>query len=115
MGLSAVHGNTPALLASQNWPTASPLALDSEATVADWWFVGLDQRPFMVNNEQWTTRVVGVHLDGSHTWIQLDFAEDGSSLLLQLTPWVGLREAINMIREAIMRGSGDEKGSRRPI
>jgi hypothetical protein len=49
--------------------------------------------------------VVGVHLDGRHTWIQLEFAErPGSSLLLHLTPWAGLHDAVNIIRAEIVGG-----------
>jgi hypothetical protein len=52
--------------------------------------------------------VMGVHLDGPHTWIQLEFAEyPGGSLILHLTPWAGLQDAVNMIRAEIMRGSDD--------
>jgi hypothetical protein len=102
--LSTVHPDTPIFSSSQNWPpTASSLALNNEMTAADWWFAGLDQRPVTVSNVRWTMQVAGVHLDGFHTWIQIEFAEDpGSSLLLHLTPWAGLQDAINIVRTAIM-------------
>jgi hypothetical protein len=49
--------------------------------------------------------VIGVHLDGHHTWIQLEFAEHpGSSFILHLTPWTGLHDAVNIIRAEIVRG-----------
>lgn len=73
-------------------------------TVADCWFAALDQRPFASGNGLWTTRVVGVHLNGLHTWIQLEFAEHpGRSFLLHLTPWAGLLEALSIIRGEILR------------
>jgi len=74
-------------------------------TVADCWFAALDQRPFTSGNRCWTTRVVGVHLDASHTWIQLEFAEHpGRSFLLHLAPWAGLHDAVSIIRAEIIRG-----------
>ncbi len=104
MDLSTVHADTSSFSSSQNWPpTPSSLALNNEMTVADWWFAGLDQRPFTVSDVLWTMQVAGVHLDGFHTWIQIEFAEDpGSSLLLHLTPWAGLQDAINIVRAGIM-------------
>jgi len=73
-------------------------------TVADCWFAALDQRPFIAGAGRWTTRVVGVHLDGLHTWIQLEFAEHpGSSFILHLTPWAGLHDAVSIIRAEIVR------------
>jgi hypothetical protein len=87
--LSAVHADTS--------------SLNNEMTVADWWFAGLDQRPFTVSDVLWTMQVAGVHLDGFHTWIQIGFAEDpGSSLVLHLTPWAGLQDAVNIVRAEIM-------------
>jgi hypothetical protein len=72
-------------------------------TVADCWFAALDQRPFASGNGVCTTRVVGVHLDGPHTWIQLEFAEHpDSSFLLHLTPWAGLHDAVSSIRREIV-------------
>ena len=72
-------------------------------TVADCWFAALDQRPFTSGNGLWTTRVVGIHLDGLHIWIQLEFAEHpGSSFLLHLTPWAGLHDAVSIIRGEII-------------
>ncbi len=88
MDLSAVHADTS--------------SLNNEMTVADWWFAGLDQRPFTVSNVLWTMQVAGVHLDGFHTWIQIGFVKDpGSSLVLHLTPWAGLQDAINIVRDEI--------------
>jgi hypothetical protein len=103
--LSAVHADTPGLDSSQNWrPTSSSLPLGNEMTVADWWFAALDQRPFTVGDVRWTTQVVGVHLDGFHTWIQIEFAEEGrSSLVLHLTPLAGLMDAVNIIGDEIIR------------
>jgi hypothetical protein len=99
--ISAVHGDTLSSISSQNWPPTA--SLNNEMTAADWWFAGLDQRPFAVGNGRWTMQVAGVHLDGFHTWIQIEFAEDpGSSLLLHLTPWAGLEDAINIVRAEIM-------------
>ena len=110
MGHSAVHGDTSGFRSSQNWPpTASSVELNNEMTVADWWFAGLDQRPFTIGNVLWTMQVAGVHLDGFHTWIQIEFAEDpGSSLVLHLTPWAGLQDAVNIVRAEILgRTSSD--------
>ncbi len=88
MALSPVHADTSSFSSS----------------AADWWFAGLDQRPFTVGKVRWTMQVAGVHLNGFHTWIQIEFAEDpGSSLLLRLTPWAGLQDAINIVRAAMMR------------
>jgi hypothetical protein len=114
---SAVHVDTSGFRSSQNWPpTASSLALNNEMTAADWWFAGLDQRSFTVSNVLWTMQVAGVHLDGFHTWIQIEFAEDpGNSLLLHLTPWAGLQDAITIVRAEIMcRTSSDLAGADSP-
>jgi hypothetical protein len=100
--LSAVHADTS--------------NLGNEMTVADWWFAGLDQRPFTVSNVLWTMQVAGVHLDGFHTWIQIGFAEDpGSSLVLHLTPWAGLQDAVNIVRAEIRcRTTSDIVGADSP-
>jgi len=100
--LSAVHADTS--------------ILHNEMTVADWWFAGLDQRTFTVSNVLWTMQVAGVHLDRFHTWIQIGFAEDpGSSLVLHLTPWAGLQDAITIVRaEIICRTSSDLTGADSP-
>ena len=105
MDLPSVRGHATDFLSSRNWPPAlRSIGLDNEMTVADCWFAALDQRPFTSSNGLWTTRVVGVHLDGLHTWIQLEFAEHpGSSCLLHLTPWAGLHDAVNIIRGEILR------------
>jgi hypothetical protein len=102
--LSTVHGDTPSFTSSQNWRrTPASLASNNEMTAADWWFAGLDQRAFMVSDVRWTMQVAGVHMEGSRTWIQIEFAEDpDSSLLLHLTPWAGLQDAINIVRAEIM-------------
>jgi hypothetical protein len=101
----AAHPDTSGFVSSENWsPARSPLALDNEMTVADWWFAGLDQRPLVVNGVRWTTQVVGVHLNRFGTWIQIEFAEHrDSSLLLQLPPLAALHDAIAMIRDEIIR------------
>ena len=117
MDLSAVHADTSSVSSSENWPpTAWSLALNNEMTAADWWFAGLDRRPFTVSDVLWTMQVAGVHLDGFHTWIQIEFAEDpGSSLLLHLTPWAGLQDAVNIVRaEIICRTSSDIAGADSP-
>ena len=106
MDLPSVHGHATGFPSSPN-TLAVPrsLGLDNEMTVADCWFAALDQRPFTSGNRRWTTRVVGVHVDGLHTWIQLEFAErPGSSFLLHLTPWAGLHDAVNIIRAEIVGG-----------
>jgi hypothetical protein len=80
------------------------LAAENEMTVADCWFAALDQRSFISESRLWITRVMGVHLDGLHTWIQLEFAEHpDSAFLLHLTPWAGLQDAISVIRGEILR------------
>jgi len=85
-------------------PAPWPLALDSEISVADIWFVALDQRSFTVGDVRWTTQVVGVHVDELHTWVQIEFGEDcGTSLLIQLKPDEGLQAAVNVIRAEIIR------------
>ena len=106
MDLPSVHGHATGFIAPNNRPTASrPLGVDNEMTLADCWFAALDQRPFISGERCWTTRVIGVHLDGLHTWIQLEFAErPGSSFLLHLTPWAGLHDAVNIIRAQIVGG-----------
>jgi len=103
--LPSVHGHATGFVSSQNsTPAPRPLGLDNEMTVADCWFAALDQRLFAMGNRRWTTRVVGVHLDGLHTWIQLEFAEHpDSAFLLHLTPWAGLQDAISVIRGEILR------------
>ena len=117
MDLSAVHRDTSSFSSPQNWPpTASSVALNNEMTVADWWFAGLDQRTFTASDVLWTMQVAGVHLDGFHTWIQIGFAEDpGSSLVLHLTPWAGLQDAVNIVRaEILCRTSSDIAGADSP-
>ena len=106
MELPSVHGHATGFLSSQDSPlTPRSFGLDNEMTVADCWFAALDQRPFISGSRRWTTRVVGVHLDGHHTWIQLEFDEHpGSSFILHLTPWAGLHDAVNIIRNQIVRG-----------
>jgi len=102
---SHAHGPATSFESSQDRLAAarSP-GSDNEMTVADCWFAALDQRRFAAGEQRWTTRVMGVHLDALHTWIQLEFAEyPGSSLILHLTPWAGLHDAVNMIRAEIMR------------
>jgi hypothetical protein len=115
--LSALHADTSGFSSSENRRAlASSLALNNEMTAADWWFAGLDQRSFTVSNVLWTMQVAGVHLDGFHTWIQIEFAEDpGNSLLLHLTPWAGLQDAITIVRAEIMcRTSSDLAGADSP-
>jgi hypothetical protein len=101
--LPSVHSRAIGLASAENsLPPPRPLGVDNEMTVADCWFAALDQRPFASGNGVWTTRVVGVHLDGPHTWIQLEFAEHpGRSFLLHLTPWAGLHDAVSIIRREI--------------
>ena len=105
MELPSVHGYATGFDSSQNWPPSpQSLGSDNEMTVADCWFAALDQRPFTSGSRCFTTRVVGVHLDGLHTWIQLEFAEHpGSSFVLHLTPWAGLHDAVSIIRAEIVR------------
>jgi hypothetical protein len=104
--LPSVHGHATGFVSSQDSPpTPRSFGLDNEMTLADCWFAALDQRPFISDSRRWTTRVVGVHLDGHHTWIQLEFAEHpGSSFIVHLTPWAGLHDAVNIIRNQIVRG-----------
>ena len=105
MDLRSVHAHATGFVSSQNWPVPRSTGIDNEMTVADCWFAALDQRPFTSGTRCWTTRVVGIHLDGLHTWIQLEFAErPGSSFLLHLTPWAGLHDAVNIIRAQIVGG-----------
>jgi hypothetical protein len=61
-------------------------------------------------------QVAGVHLDGFHTWIQIGFAEHpGSALVLHLTPWAGLQDAVNIVRAEIMyRTASDIAGADSP-
>jgi hypothetical protein len=107
--LSPTHGHATGFVSSQDpLAAARSLGSDNEMTVADCWFAALDQRRFAAGERRWTTRVMGVHLDGLHTWIQLEFAEHPtSSLILHLTPWAGLHDAVNMIRAEIMRGDSE--------
>ena len=107
MNSSAVSGDTRGFVSSRNWrPSASSLGLNNEITAADWWFAALDQRLVPVNNMNRTIRVLGVHLDADHAWIQIELAEDGSCLLLHLTPLAGLQDAVNMVRARI---TGDDE------
>ena len=104
MDLPSVHATT---MVSSEHSLSAPgsLAAENEMTVADCWFAALDQRSFISDSRLWITRVMGVHLDGLHTWIQLEFAElPGSSFVLHLTPWAGLHDAVNIIRSEIIRG-----------
>lgn len=106
MDLPPVHEHASTFVHPRDQSTGErSVASASEMTVADCWFAALDQRRFAAGDRRWTTRVMGVHLDGLHTWIQLEFAEHpGSSLVLHLTPWAGLHEAVTMIHHEIMRG-----------
>jgi len=101
--LPSVHATT--MVSSQHSLSApGSLAAENEMTVADCWFAALDQRSFISDSRLWITRVMGVHLDGLHTWIQLEFAEHpDSAFLLHLTPWAGLQDAISVIRGEILR------------
>lgn len=103
MDLPSVHAT--AIISSQNSSSApGSLTADNEMTVADCWFAALDQRSFISDSRLWITRVLGVHLDGLNTWIQLEFAEHpDSSFLLRLTPWAGLQDAVSIIRGEILR------------
>ena len=105
MDLSTVHGG----------PTPSSLA-NNEMTAADWWFTVLDQRSFMIDDVRWTIQVSGIHLDGFHTWIQIQLGEDSeSSLLLRLTPRAGLQDAIDIVRaEIAQRTSSGSAGADSP-
>ena len=106
MDLRSVDAHATGFVSSQNPPSVPrSIGMDNKMTVADCWFAALDQRPFTSGTRCWTTRVVGVHLDGLHTWIQLEFAErPGSAFLLHLTPWAGLHDAVNIIRAEIVGG-----------
>ena len=103
MDLPSVHATT--MVSSQHSLSApGSLAAENEMTVADCWFAALDQRSFISDSRLWITRVMGVHLDGLHTWIQLEFAEHPDSAFLRhLTPWAGLQDAISVIRGEILR------------
>ena len=103
MDLPSVHATS--FVSSQNSSSApGSFATDNEMTVADCWFAALDQRSFISDSRLWITRVMGVHLDGLHTWIQIEFAEHpDSSFLLHLTPWAGLQDAVSIIRGEILR------------
>ena len=70
----------------------------------DAWFNVLDQRRFTVGHKRWTAQVAGIHVVGSDTWIQLEFAEDEQrSLLLQLTPDTGVGAAVEAIENSLRR------------
>ena len=103
MDLPSVHATT---MVSSEHSLSAPgsLAAENEMTVADCWFAALDHRSYISDSRLWITRVMGVHLDGLHTWIQLEFAEHpDSAFLLHLTPWAGLQDAISVIRGEILR------------
>ena len=71
------------------------------------WFDVLDQRRFTVGHKRWTAQVAGIHVVGSDTWIQLEFAEDEQrSLLLQLTPDTGVGAAVEAIEKSLRRRAG---------
>ena len=71
------------------------------------WFDVLDQRRFTVGHKRWTAQVAGIHVVGSDTWIQLEFAEDDQrSLLLQLTPDTGVGAAVEAIENSLRRRTG---------
>ena len=68
------------------------------------WFDLLDQRRFIVGNQQWTAQVAGVHVAGFDTWIQLEFAEDQRrSMLLHLRAGTGVGAAVEAIRASLQR------------
>jgi hypothetical protein len=76
----------------------------SHAPARDAWFDVLDQRRFLVGRQQLTAQVAGIHVVGSNTWIQLEFAEDvRRSLLLQLPPGMGVGAAVDTIHELLRR------------
>jgi hypothetical protein len=71
------------------------------------WFDVLDQRRFTVGHQRWTAQVAGIHVVGTDTWVQLEFAEDQQrSLLLQLTPETGVGAAIEAIETSLRRRTG---------
>ena len=74
------------------------------APARDAWFAILDQRRFQVGRQQLTAQVAGIHVVDSHTWIQLEFAEDHRrSLLLQLPPGMGVGAAVDAIHDLLRR------------
>jgi hypothetical protein len=54
-----------------DWPAA-----------ARWWFAALDGRSLGDGPDKWTVNVVGMHLEGSDLWIQLQSTEDPSHSFL---------------------------------
>lgn len=68
------------------------------------WFDVLDQRRFTIGHERLTAQVAGIHVVGTDTWIQIEFAEDQQrSLLLQLTPETGVGAAVEAIETSLRR------------
>lgn len=61
--LAPLAGSTDVM--DGNWPAA-----------ARWWFAALDGRSLGEGSDSWTVQVVGMHVDGSDLWIQLQSAVD---------------------------------------
>ena len=77
---------------------------DGAVLAGESWFDLLDQRRFIVGNQQWTAQVAGVHVSGFDTWIQLEFEEDWRrSMLLHLKAGTGIGAAVEAIRASLQR------------
>ena len=71
---------------------------------AESWFHYLDQRTFSAGNERLTARVIGVHVAGLDTWVQLEFEEDRRrSLLLHLAHGMDVGAAVDAIQTSLRR------------
>jgi hypothetical protein len=85
-----------------------PFNADNTVSPADSWFSILDQRGFTVGKKLWTAEVVGVHVVGHDTWIQLAFSQDSRrSLLLRVGPRTGAGAAIDAIHATLLRRGED--------
>lgn len=78
-----------------------------ETSSSNAWFDVLDQRCFTVGHERLTAQVAGIHVVGSDTWIQIEFAENQQrSVLLQLSPDTGVGAAVEAIEHSLRRRTG---------
>lgn len=85
--------------------TSKAGALEREApprSNAHWWFSALDQRSLAVGAERWLTQVVGVHVEGSDVWIQLQsLPEQLQDFTIRVRPEMTIDDVVTAVEAQI--------------